>query len=155
MNGTCSPRRGLIAVPAFDRVIGEILSDPFFAPIRAVATPSTTPAGGNLALDVWEEGQNVMVAASLPGFTKEQVAVSVEDGVLTIRAEQNTDQTSEDTNGNIRYLRRERRVGSYTRSISLPEDVLVDQIRGEMRDGVLTLTLPKSPRTEPRKVTIN
>ena len=91
-------------------------------------------------LDVVAEGDDLIVRASMPGVAPENIQVSIEDNVLTIRGE--TESRFENTEGN--YLMRERRSGSFHRSLRLPNTV--DQAQAEPRyeHGVLTVTLPKA-----------
>lgn len=111
---------------------------------------------GTLALDVSEDATDLIIRASLPGFTKDQIDAEVHDGVLTIKATRSdpaaptpqSDQPAE------RYFRRERRTGSVGRRIALPGDVIESGARADLADGVLILRFPKSPKETPRKVAI-
>lgn len=93
----------------------------------------------------------MIVRASLPGFKKEEVDVQVHEGVLSIRGQR----TEEATQTSERYHRRERRTGLVSRLISLPETVNGEDVKAELKDGVLTLRLPKTPKEQPRKVQIS
>ena len=92
----------------------------------------------------------VIVRASLPGFTRENIDVEIHDGVLTIKAER-TDETEERGEN---YFQRERRIGAVARSIALPSVVDDTQTAAELKDGVLTLRIPKSEKALPKKVKI-
>jgi HSP20 family protein len=105
---------------------------------------------GTLALDVSEDDSDVIVRASLPGFAKDDIDVQVHSGVLTIKAEQTVESETKDE----RFYRRERRSGSVSRRVALPSNVQEDQASAELRDGVLTLRLPKVEKETPRKITI-
>ena len=91
-------------------------------------------------LDVVADGDDFVVRASLPGVSPEHIQVSIEDNVLTIRGE--TASHFEHTGGN--YLMRERRSGSFHRSLRLPDTVDQDKAEPHYEHGVLTVTLPKS-----------
>ena len=106
---------------------------------------------GTLALDVSENDANVIVRASLPGFSKEDVEIEIHDGVLTI----NATHTEESEETDERFYRKERRVGSVHRRLALPSQVLEDTAEANLADGVLTLRLPKTQKAQARKVTIN
>ncbi|HRJ49850.1 MAG: Hsp20/alpha crystallin family protein [Phycisphaeraceae bacterium] len=144
-------RSGPFTIPGFDRLVSQVLSDPFFAEGRIPGGSLVSSIDeGALALDVSEDDQNVYVRASLPGFRKEDVEISVHDGVLSIKAE-HSEETEEKKE---RYYRRERRVGSVSRRIALPSSVQEDKTSAQLSDGVLTLSLPKHPKDEPRRIAI-
>lgn len=144
-------RSSPFTIPGFDRFVSQVLSDPIFGEGRIPGGALVASIDeGALALDVSEDDRNVYVRASLPGFRKEDVEISVHDGVLSIKAEHSevTEEKKE------RYYRRERRVGSVSRRIALPSSVQEDKTGAELSDGVLTLTLPKHPKDEPRRIAI-
>ncbi len=122
-------------------------SDPIFAGLTGQAV---SEGEGVLALDVSEDASNVYVRASLPGFTREQIDVQVHEGVLTITATRN----EQSEQGNERYFRRERRMGTVTRRVVLPESVAEGDAHAELKDGVLTLRFAKTPESQPRKIAI-
>ena len=97
-------------------------------------------AAPTMRVDVEDKGDSYLLTADLPGLKREDVRISVEDGVLTIAAEYNTEQTEEDKNR--RYLCRERRFRSLRRSFST-EGIDEMGISAQYIDGVLHLTLPK------------
>lgn len=137
-------------LPAFDRLLGQMLADPFFSEVQTPGSALASVDEGTLALDLSEDDRNVYVRASLPGFKKEDVEVAVHDGVLSIKAQH--EEVIEDKKE--RYYRRERRVGSMSRRIALPGSVEENKTSAELANGVLTLTLPKIPKEEPRKISI-
>lgn len=129
------------------------LFENFFGNEGLATLASNYPAAfeeGTLAIDVSEDDKNVLVRASLPGFKKEDVTVEVHEGILSVKAE-HSEETEE--KGETFY-RRERRVGSLSRRVALPSDVLDDKIEAELKDGVLTLRMPKNPKPSPKKVKI-
>ncbi|HLO40053.1 MAG TPA: Hsp20/alpha crystallin family protein [Phycisphaerales bacterium] len=148
MNGLV--RSNSFGHPMFDRLLGQMLSDPFFAEVRTPVAALQNLEEGTLALDVSEDEGNVYVRASLPGFRKEDVEVAVHDGILSIKAEHVEEQEEKKE----RYYRRERRVGSLSRRIALPSSVQEQATSAELVNGVLTLTLPKIRKEEPRKIAI-
>lgn len=130
-------------LPAFDRLFSTLLAEPLSA--GAVMSDE-----GTLALDLSEDDTHVIVRASVPGFSREQIHVEVHEGVLTIKAE-SSEQTEEQTE---RFYRRERRTGSLSRRVSLPSIVEEGDASAELNDGVLTLRLPKQVKATPRRITI-
>lgn len=141
-------RSGPFVIPTFDRLLSQMLSDPFFN--DRGSNQLTEIDEGTLALDVSEDDKNIYVRASLPGFRKEDVHVAVHEGVLTINAQHQEEHEEKKE----RYFRRERRFGSLLRRVALPSNVQESQTSAQLTDGVLTLTLPKVPKDEPRRIAI-
>lgn len=92
--------------------------------------------------DIADMGDHYLLRTDLPGFTKEEIRLEVQEELLTISAE-HTD-SGEETN----YIRRERRCSRYTRSFRLQE-IDTENIRAKYENGVLTLTLPKREERKP------
>ncbi len=136
--------RGLFAWP---NAIDRFFADPFFAePMAAIARTDE----GNLALDVSEDEKHVIVRASMPGFKKEDIEVQIDDGMLSIKG--SFDEEKEDKGET--FYRKERRSGSLSRRVALPSTVVEGETQAELKEGVLTLRMPKAPSSKPRKVTI-
>ena len=91
-------------------------------------------------LDVVADGDDFVIRASMPGVSPDNIQVSIEENVLTIRGE--TASHFENTDGS--YLMRERRSGSFHRSLRLPDTVDQDNAEPRYEHGVLTITLPKA-----------
>ena len=97
-------------------------------------------AGGwAVPLDVVQDGDSIVIHGTLPGVKAEEISVTIDDGVLEIKAESKTDH--EEQNGN--YLIRERRAGTFHRVLRLPDSVDADKAETRYEDGVLTVRLPK------------
>jgi HSP20 family protein len=90
-------------------------------------------------VDVVEDGQQVEIRASLSGIEPEKIEVTVEDGVLTIRAET----TTEDERRDGAYLMRERRTGSFSRTLRLPDTLDTEKARTHYGNGVLSIIFPR------------
>jgi HSP20 family protein len=103
------------------------------------------------AIDVVRDDGHLVVRADLPGIKPEEVKIEVEDDILTISGEheERTDENDKD------YVRRERRYGSFSRSLALPTGVDVKKITATTRDGVIEVTvpLPKEASKEPVRIT--
>ena len=97
--------------------------------------------------DIQDTGKEYVLEAELPGFNKEDIHVDVQDGVLTISAKHEEKQDEKDEKSG-KYVRRERRYGSYQRSFTL-DGVDAKNIQGAYENGVLKLTLPKEQPTVP------
>ena len=107
--------------------------------------------GWAIPLDVVQEGDNIVVHASLPGVNPPDLNVTIENDVLTIRG-QTTGET-ERSEGN--YLMRERHTGSFHRSLRLPDTLDVDKAQTSYDHGVLTIAFPKVEAKQARQLTIN
>ena len=104
------------------------------------------------AVDVAETDTAYQIKAELPGIRKEDLDVSVDDGVLTIKAQRNDNQEQTE-NGQL--IRQERSYGNFVRSLCLGTNVDEETITAEYCDGVLQITLPKSKEVQPRKVEVS
>ncbi|WP_226703496.1 Hsp20/alpha crystallin family protein [Microbulbifer elongatus] len=98
-------------------------------------------------VDVHERKDSYEISAEMPGIRKEDLDVTLENGVLTLEAEVH-EQSQEEGDEEHRVLRQERRYGKFTRSFNLGEDIKEEDIDATFKDGVLTLTIPKA---EPKK----
>ena len=102
------------------------------------------------AIDLSETDSEVLVKASLPGVKPEDVEISVNDGILTVKGEKKSDDKTETES----FYRREIRYGSFSRSVPLPSRVNHEQADAEFKDGVLTVTLPKAEDMRPKQIKI-
>lgn len=102
------------------------------------------------AMDVIENDQGIVVRLDLPGLTSENVHVELEDHVLTISGEIGDTVEKEGD----RYHYRERYFGSFRRSLRLPNTLDADKVEAQFENGVLNITLPKLPQTQPKKIDI-
>ena len=93
-----------------------------------------------------DNGKEYVLQAELPGFKKEDIHVDIEDGYMTISAERSNETEKKDDKGN--FVRRERSYGSFSRSFDI-SSVKTEDITGEYKDGVLTLTMPKKEENVP------
>ena len=105
---------------------------------------------GALPLDVEEGDDNIVVRASLPGVSPEDIQVTIENGVLTISSESQEEQETEHRS----YLVRERRNGSYRRSIKLTDTVDADKAESSYEHGVLTVTFPKQEAKKAKRLEV-
>ncbi len=107
-------------------------------------------ASWRLPLDVAQDADNIVVKATVPGFKPEDIKAGIENKVLTINAETPSEAQGEETE----YLLRERRTGSYQRSIRLPDTVDADKAESTYDNGVLTITVPKQEEKKARQIEI-
>jgi HSP20 family protein len=102
------------------------------------------------AIDITEDDDEYVVTAELPGSRKEDVTLELHEGVLTLRGEKRNER--EEKKEQRRYV--ERSYGSFSRSFTLPPNVDPDRISASFKEGVLSITLPKTPEAKPRTVSI-
>jgi HSP20 family protein len=102
------------------------------------------------AVDVWENEGELVYAFDLPGIEKDRISVELDDGALTVSAErERTDEVKDE-----RFYRFERRFGSFTRTVGVPQGVDESQIKADYRDGVLEVHVPKPEQPKPRRIEI-
>ncbi|MBP7998764.1 MAG: Hsp20/alpha crystallin family protein [Chloroflexi bacterium] len=126
--------------------LDRMFDDSFFAPFR-----QDELVDWGLPLDVLEKDDNFIVKASVPGINPNELDITLENDVLTIKGESH----SEKEETNERYHLRERRVGRFGRTVTFPIRVNGEAITADYKDGVLTLTVPKAEEVKPRRININ
>jgi HSP20 family protein len=102
------------------------------------------------AVDVFEEQDRFVVRADLPGVTAEQIKITAEQGVLSLRGERSFEKRDDQA----RYQRVERVSGKFARSFTLPENVQAEAIKAQFLNGVLELSIPKAQKPEPRHIAV-
>jgi len=111
-----------------------------------------TMAGIAFPMDIYETPDSVVVSAALPGIKPEDLEITVHGETLTIKGEFKPEVHADKEK--VSYLLAERRYGTFSRSISLPVSVVPDQASAAAKDGILTLTLPKSETVKPKSIKI-
>ncbi len=110
---------------------------------------STSPQGWAPPVDLCETADAFIVTAELPGLARNQVRIEVSDGRITLQGRRDSRVPCE------QYHQVERGHGEFSRSFALPLSVEVDQISADLRDGVLTIIVPKSAERGPRRVDVS
>ena len=113
-------------------------------------SPTATVNAWNVPLDVVSDADSVIVRASLPGVKPEDIDVTVEDGLLTIKGGADVEGQGDDGN----YLLHERRTGRYHRAVRLAGSIDTTNAESRYEDGVLTITLPKAEAQKARRLEI-
>lgn len=103
------------------------------------------------AVDIYEQGNDIVLKAELPGVDPKDVDIRVENNVLTLRGERRFDSEVKRES----YHRVERAYGAFARSFTLPSVVDTAHIKAEYRDGVLQVTLPKREEAKPKQIQIS
>jgi HSP20 family protein len=122
-----------------DRMMDRSLLDPFYSGME-----------GTIPLDMYQTDDEIIVKASAPGLTADDLDISITGDTLTIRGEFQADEVQE----GARYHVRERRIESFARSIKLPTMVNVEQAKAEFENGILTLSLPKVEEVKPKTISV-
>ena len=112
--------------------------------------PEVDSGRWDIPMDVLQEGDDLIVRASLPGVEPDDIQVTLEDGLLTIEGE--TSSESEEQRGD--FLLRERRAGRFHRALRLPSSVDSEQAEPSYANGVLTITVPKQEAKKARRLAI-
>ena len=110
---------------------------------------STGPQGWTPAMDLCETAQAYVLTAELPGVPREQVRIDIRDGKLTLQGRREARVSCE------HYHQVERGHGEFCRSVMLPLAVDTANVVADLRDGVLTITVPKLPDAGPRRVEVS
>ena len=106
--------------------------------------------GGQLAIDMYQTDDDVVVKASLPGLKPEEVDISVTGDTVTIKGEHKEEKEVKEEN----YIHQECRYGSLNRSVTIPVQVKADKAEAVFENGILTLTLPKAEETKPKQIKV-
>jgi HSP20 family protein len=141
----------LSAWPTLDRWsnLREELNSLFDLPFLPNSHRQDLFGGWSPALDLYQNGDNIVAVLELPGMRKEDIEISLHDGTLAISGERK----SSSLNGE-KAERTERYVGSFRRSISLPARVDASKVGATYRDGILTVTLPKAEEAKPKRINV-
>lgn len=152
------PVRTVPAVPVFGTDIDRFF-DRMFEEFRPLSWPHLwSPEGWPWkalrerlpAIDVYEEQDDIVVKADLPGVTKDDIEVNVTGSTLTIKGEKKKEEETKDQD----FHRWERSYGSISRSVDLPAEVKSDQVKATLKDGVLEVRLPKTEHAKKQRVTV-
>ncbi|MEE9226090.1 MAG: Hsp20/alpha crystallin family protein [Bacteroidota bacterium] len=135
----CNPTRALATFPN--------LFDNFF--LRD-AYEDLFPSVWMPAIDVAETDDEYVVKVELPGVNKDDVRITVQENILTVRGEKKRENERKESN----FHRVERSYGSFQRSFTLPTTVKADKIDATYKEGLLTITLPKAEEAKPKAIDV-
>ncbi len=102
------------------------------------------------AIDLYEDQESLVLTAELPGLKKEDIEINVHENTVTVSGERKSIPVPE----GARSSRTERFVGRFQRTLSLPKQVDSNAVKATYRDGLLRVTLPKSPEAKPRQIQV-
>ena len=123
----------------------------FEVPLAEITRGSQQFLGGWLpAVDLYESKDNVIVKAELPGMKREDIEISLHEGVLTLSGERK--ESEQYKQGEV--YRSERFLGRFQRTVTLPAPVQVDKVTAAYKDGVLEVLLPKTEESKPKQIQV-
>lgn len=143
-------RPGLSAFDPFGQIsqlreeVNRLFESPFGNLTQAFNTWSP-------AVDLYEDKDNIIVKAELPGMKKEEINVSLHEGTLLLSGERKIEREE----GKGETYRSERFSGHFQRSVTLPTAVDATRVGASYKDGILTITLPKSEEAKPKQIEVN
>lgn len=134
----------------FDRLTEDFWRRPFPSLMLGERWPLPAFPLKTPSLDVFEEKDEIVVKADLPGMNKDEIEVTVMENVVTIKGEKKKEEEVKEKD----YYRRERSYGSFVRSVELPSEVKSDQIKANFKDGVLEVRMPKTEEAKKKSVSV-
>ena len=136
----------------FEQMIEDIWRRPFPTLLRSERWwPSETDMTMRMpAVDVYEEKDDVVIKAEIPGLSKEDISVQVTDSTLTIKGEKKREEEVKEDD----YYRCERSFGAFTRAVDLPCDVKAEQVKASFKNGVLEVRMPKTEEAKKKAITV-
>jgi HSP20 family protein len=108
------------------------------------------PRGTFPAINIYDNEKAILLTAEIPGLTAEDIELTVVENSVTIKGNRQDANSDE----NEKYYRRERPQGEFNRTISLPEKVDPEAVTAEYKNGILTITMPRVEKDQPRKITV-
>ena len=119
-------------------------------PVAGANGETTTTRTWVPAVDVWETDESLVYAFDLPGIPEDKISVELDDGALIVSGERERTQEQSEQN----FYRYERRFGSFSRTVGLPQGVREDSISADYKDGVLEVHVKKPEQPKPRRIEI-
>ena len=146
-------RPELSSWPGFGRLtdLRDEIDRLFESPLAELARTSHLLSGWTPVLDVYEDKDNLFVKVELPGMKREEIEVSLHEGSLSISGERKSEQKYQDAE----VYRAERFFGRFQRTVTLPTPVAADKVKAQYKDGILSITLPKTEEAKPKHIDIN
>ncbi len=141
-----NPMRGMFGL---GHRIGSLFDELNFQPTEIPG--DLAPRNWNPVVDIYDNDENIIIKAELPGIDKKDISIDVKESVLTLKGERSTANEVKEE----KYYRRERFFGKFERAFTLPEDVDPEKIQANYTDGVLEIKIPKPETKEPKKITVH
>jgi HSP20 family protein len=139
--------------PSFGRLsdLRDEIDRLFESPLAELTRTSQWLSGWTPSLDLHEDKDNLYVRMDLPGMKREDIDVSLHEGSLSISGERKSEKKHEEAE----VYRAERFFGRFQRTVSLPTPVAAEKVKAEYKDGILSITLPKTEEAKPKHIDVN
>jgi HSP20 family protein len=149
-----APRRSLMDLGRWERDMDRMMED-FFGRRFRPWSPERWFGGEGFdmktpAVDVFEEKDDVVVKAEIPGMDKDNIEVTLSDSTLTIKGEKKKEEEIKEEN----YYRSERSYGSFVRTLELPKEVHADKVKAIFKNGVLEVRMPKTEEAKAKEIKV-
>ncbi len=128
------------------QAMDRLFEDSFVRPSRM--WPESTV--GDVPVDMYQTASDVVIRASLPGISPEEIDISITGDTVTIKGEHREKTEVKEEN----YIRKEHRYGAFSRAVTVPVAVKIDKAEAVFDKGMLTLTLPKSEKEKPKQIKV-
>ena len=129
--------------------MNHLFDDVFRPVVRGDSRVSTW--NWNPTVDIYDNDENIVIKAELPGIEKKDIVIDVKDGVLTLKGERSFDNEVKEK----KYYCRERTFGKFERVFRLPAKVDPEKISADYKDGVLKIEIPKPEEQKPKQITVH
>ena len=123
-----------------DEFVEDLFRRPFGRPLLARFPRIMEEIAPTPSVDIFEEGDNIVLKTELPGMTKDDIEIKLTDDMITLSGEKKLEEKIEEKN----YFRHERSYGSFSRSFTLPSEVQSDKAKASFKNGILEVRIPKS-----------
>jgi len=137
-------------VSLFRNNFGRFFNDSFFTG-HTIDQKAGQKKEWQPVVDIIKKDKKVIVTAELPGISKEDISIDVNEEVLTLKGERKYENEVKEAD----FYRKERISGSFSRSFVLPAGVSTEEINAEYKDGILTIKIPEAQKEEVKQITIN
>ncbi|HEX2930388.1 MAG TPA: Hsp20/alpha crystallin family protein [Candidatus Binatia bacterium] len=149
-----APRRPFMDLTRWERDMDRMMED-FFGRRMRPWWPERWFKGEGLdvrvpTVDVYEEKDDIVVKAELPGMDKENIEVNLTDHTLTIKGEKKKEEEVKQEN----YYRSERSYGTFFRTVELPKDVHADKVKASFKNGILEVRMPKTEEAKAKEIKV-
>lgn len=149
-----TPWRPFMALPRWERDMDRMMDDFFSRRMSPLWPKSWFGAGeGEIAtpaVDVYEDKDEIIIKAELPGMDKNDIEVNISDSELILKGEKKKEEKVEQEN----YYRCERSYGAFLRSVELPTGVQADKVKASFKNGILEVRLPKSEEAKTKEIKV-